>query len=126
MRKRSSSYETRSGNSQQQSRFTSPKTKILFVDLSNVCRSAAAEGTLREALVKAGKSDQFVVSSCSTGGGTHDWFKPEVSEYIEQASADPRMTSHAIKRGVVCLCVCIYITKYIHTYVCVRVCVVKV
>jgi len=74
--------------------------RIVFVDLSNTCRSAAAEGMLKQAMQKQGQGDGYTIASRSTGGGMAEWYKPEVARYIEQESTDPRMTSHAIKRGV--------------------------
>lgn len=70
---------------------------------SDLDRSAAAEGTFRTLVEKAGKTAFFEVSSCSTGGGTADWYKPEVAKFIEMDSVDPRMTTHAIRRGT-CPC----------------------
>eukprot|EP00960_Hanusia_phi_P022849 675204-Hanusia_phi.AAC.19 len=43
------------------------KIRLLFVDLSNTCRSPAAEQTMNTLLKKEGLSSYFEVSSCSTG-----------------------------------------------------------
>jgi len=76
------------------------KVRILFVDLSNTCRSPAAEQTMKTLLKNDGLSSYFEVSSCSTGSGTNNWFKPEVSSNIEVEASDPRMVSHASRRGL--------------------------
>lgn len=91
---------SRSSESDKRLYMTSGKLRILFVDLGNVCRSPASEGVFRSLAQKEGRLDQFIVSSCSTGGGTSNWFRPEVAANLEESPADPRMTSHAIKRGV--------------------------
>eukprot|EP00802_Teleaulax_amphioxeia_P023889 Tamp_24525.p1 GENE.Tamp_24525~~Tamp_24525.p1 ORF type:complete len:319 (+),score=70.50 Tamp_24525:2-958(+) len=74
--------------------------QILFVDLSNTCRSPAAEATMRKLIAQAGMEQDIIVRSCSTGAGTRDWFKEEVSEFFESQRVDPRMVSHAARRGL--------------------------
>lgn len=63
------------------------KTSILFVCLGNICRSPAAEGILRDRIVRAGLSDRIEVDSAGTYGG-HRGDLP-----------DPRMRSAASRRG---------------------------
>jgi len=74
--------------------------QILFVDLSNTCRSPAAEAIMRSMIQKTTMTDQITVRSCSTGAGTRDWFKQEISADFETERVDPRMVSHAAKRGL--------------------------
>ncbi len=42
------------------------KTRILFVCLGNICRSPAAEGTLKYLIQEAGMGEAFEVASCGT------------------------------------------------------------
>lgn len=74
--------------------------QILFVDLSNTCRSPAAEAIMRTMIDDAKLQEQIIVRSCSTGAGTREWFKKEVAENIEVERVDPRMVTHASKRGL--------------------------
>ena len=67
--------------------FAIMKTSILFVCLGNICRSPAAEGILRDRIVRAGLSDRIEVDSAGTYGG-HRGDLP-----------DPRMRSAASRRG---------------------------
>lgn len=64
-------------------------TKVLFVCLANICRSAAAEGVLKHIAEKEGISDQIFVESCGVG----DWRIGEL--------ADPRLRAAAWARGIV-------------------------
>lgn len=64
-------------------------TKVLFVCLANICRSAAAEGVLRRMVEKEGLSKEVHVESCGVG----DWRLGEL--------ADARMRAAAQTRGVV-------------------------
>ncbi len=64
------------------------KTKVLFVCLGNICRSPMAEGTFRNAVEKAGLSDQFEIDSAGTSG----WHIGE--------PPDGRTTQTAITRGI--------------------------
>lgn len=62
-------------------------TRILFVCLGNICRSPAAEGVFRTLVAKAGREQDFVISSAGTLG------------YHAGSLADPRMRRAAGKRG---------------------------
>ncbi|MBI5349236.1 MAG: low molecular weight phosphotyrosine protein phosphatase [Chloroflexi bacterium] len=42
--------------------------RILFVCLGNICRSPLAEGVFLHLAQQAGRSDEFEVDSCGTGG----------------------------------------------------------
>lgn len=61
--------------------------KILFVCLGNICRSVAAEEVFRHAVTEAGRAEEFEVDSA----GLIDYHQGEL--------ADPRMRSHAARRG---------------------------
>jgi len=74
--------------------------QILFVDLSNTCRSPAAEAIMRAKIAEAALEKDIIVRSCSTGAGTRDWFKEDVAPQVEVERADPRMVSHASRRGL--------------------------
>jgi len=74
--------------------------QILFVDLSNTCRSPAAEAIMRSLIQKASLTDQITVRSCSTGAGTRDWYKEDMTASFEAERVDPRMVSHGVKRGL--------------------------
>lgn len=45
----------------------SPKTRVLFVCLGNICRSPLGEGIFRTLLADAGLSERFHVDSCGLG-----------------------------------------------------------
>lgn len=64
------------------------KTKVLFVCLGNICRSPSAEAVFTAVVKEAGLQKQFEIDSAGTSG----WHAGE--------SADRRMQSHAIRRGV--------------------------
>lgn len=74
--------------------------QILFVDLSNTCRSPAAEAIMRAKIADAALEKDIIVRSCSTGAGTRDWFKEDMAASIDIERADPRMVFHASKRGL--------------------------
>lgn len=61
--------------------------KILFVCLGNICRSVAAEEVFRHTVAKVGRADEFELDSA----GLIDYHQGEL--------ADPRMRSHAARRG---------------------------
>lgn len=63
------------------------KKKILFVCLGNICRSVAAEEVFRHTVAEAGRADEFELDSA----GLIDYHQGEL--------ADPRMRSHAARRG---------------------------
>ncbi|MBQ6543965.1 MAG: low molecular weight phosphotyrosine protein phosphatase, partial [Clostridia bacterium] len=42
--------------------------RIMFVCLGNICRSPMAEIIFRDMVNKAGRSDEFVISSSATSG----------------------------------------------------------
>jgi protein-tyrosine phosphatase len=63
-------------------------TKILFVCMGNICRSPLAEGVFNKLAHDAGRSGDFVVDSCGTGG----WHAGEM--------ADPRSQAVAEKHGI--------------------------
>ena len=63
------------------------KKKILFVCLGNICRSVSAEEVFRHAVAAAGRADEFELDSA----GLIDYHQGEL--------ADPRMRSHAARRG---------------------------
>ena len=62
-------------------------TRILFVCLGNICRSAAANGVMENFVAKEGLSDSIVIDSAGTYGG-HAGELP-----------DPRMRVAASRRG---------------------------
>ena len=64
------------------------KQRILFVCLGNICRSPAAEGILRDLLIRRGLTDQIEVDSAGTYAG-------HTGEL-----ADPRMRRAASARGI--------------------------
>ena len=66
---------------------TTRSYRILFVCLGNICRSPAAEGIMRHLVEERGLTDLFVLDSAGTYGG-HAGDLP-----------DPRMRSHAARRG---------------------------
>lgn len=61
--------------------------KILFVCLGNICRSPAAEAVMKKLVEEAGLSDLIFIDSAGIIG------------YHEGEQADPRMRSHAARRG---------------------------
>lgn len=61
--------------------------KILFVCLGNICRSPAAEGILKKYIEKVNLEDGFLIDSAG------------LLDYHEGETYDPRMISHAAKRG---------------------------
>jgi len=74
--------------------------QILFVDLANTCRSPVAEAMMRMMLERVGLDHEIIVRSAGTGAGTRDWYKQDVAEEIEQERVDPRMVTHASRRGL--------------------------
>lgn len=62
--------------------------KVLFVCLGNICRSPAAEGIFLHLLEKHNLLESFEVDSAGTSG------------YHDGEKADPRMITHAKKRGI--------------------------
>lgn len=64
-------------------------TRILFVCMGNICRSPLAEGVFNHVAAQAGRSTEFEVESCGTGG----WHAGE--------PPDMRAQSVALKHGVV-------------------------
>lgn len=64
-----------------------PKYKVLFVCLGNICRSPAAEGILKEISAKEGFGNKIDVDSAGTSG------------YHEGALPDHRMRRHGMQRG---------------------------
>ena len=62
-------------------------TRILFVCLGNICRSAAANGVMEDFVAKEGLSESIVIDSAGTYGG-HAGELP-----------DPRMRVAASRRG---------------------------
>lgn len=61
--------------------------RILFVCLGNICRSAAADGIMRQLVSEAGLQDAIGIDSAGTYSG-HQGQLP-----------DPRMRKHAARRG---------------------------
>ena len=64
------------------------KKKVLFVCLGNICRSPSAEAVFNYLIEEKNMADEYEVDSAGTSG----WHEGE--------SADPRMQSHAEKRGI--------------------------
>lgn len=64
-----------------------PRTKVLFVCMGNICRSPAAEGVFASLVAQAGYSSQIAIDSA----GTHGY-------HIDHAP-DPRMLRAAARRG---------------------------
>jgi protein-tyrosine phosphatase len=67
---------------------TSPKLKVLFVCLGNICRSPLAEGVFRHMVNEAGLADSFEIDSAGT------------SNYHIGDAPDARTTRVAKARGV--------------------------
>jgi protein-tyrosine phosphatase len=65
-----------------------PRTRVLFVCLGNICRSPLAEGVFLHLVQEAGLADRFEVESAGTG----DWHVGE--------RPDPRATAVARRHGV--------------------------
>lgn len=63
------------------------KTRILFVCLGNICRSPAAEGVMKRLVEREGVQEEFVIDSAGIIG------------YHQGELPDPRMRSHAARRG---------------------------
>lgn len=63
------------------------KTKILFVCLGNICRSAAAEAIMKHYVEKLGKQNEYEIDSAGTAA------------YHAGETADPRMIAAAARRG---------------------------
>ena len=60
--------------------------RLLFVCLGNICRSPAAEGIMQSKLKEAGLAEKIKCDSCGTAAHFGE-------------PADPRMQSHAGRRG---------------------------
>ena len=65
-----------------------PRTRVLFVCLGNICRSPLAEGVFLHLVREAGLADRFEVDSAGTG----DWHVGE--------RPDARATAVALRHGV--------------------------
>ena len=63
------------------------KTTILFVCLGNICRSSAAEGVMKQLMEREGRQEEFVIDSAG------------ILSYHQGELPDPRMRSHAARRG---------------------------
>lgn len=63
------------------------KTRILFVCLGNICRSAAAEAVMKAFVEKHGAADRYLIDSAG------------ILNYHEGEYADPRMIQAAQQRG---------------------------
>ena len=64
------------------------KTKILFVCLGNICRSACAEAVMKQVVAQRGRAADFEIDSAG------------LISYHSGEKADPRMRHHAAKRGI--------------------------
>lgn len=64
------------------------KTKILFVCLGNICRSACAEAVMKQVVAQRGMESDFEIDSAG------------LISYHSGEKADPRMRHHAAKRGI--------------------------
>ena len=64
------------------------KTKILFVCLGNICRSACAEAVMKKVVTQRGMESDFEIDSAG------------LISYHSGEKADPRMRHHAAKRGI--------------------------
>ena len=63
------------------------KTKILFVCLGNICRSACAEAVMKQVVANRGLAADFEIDSAG------------LISYHTGEMADPRMRQHAAARG---------------------------
>ena len=61
--------------------------RILFICLGNICRSCAAQTVMQKLVDDAGLSDRFYIDSAG------------LIDYHEGDEADPRMRTHARRRG---------------------------
>ena len=64
------------------------KTKILFVCLGNICRSACAEAVMKQVVAQRGMESDFEIDSAG------------LISYHSGEKADPRMRQHAANRGI--------------------------
>ena len=64
------------------------KTKILFVCLGNICRSACAEAVMKQVVANRGLAADFEIDSAG------------LISYHTGEIADPRMRQHASARGI--------------------------
>ena len=64
------------------------KTKILFVCLGNICRSACAEAVMKQVVDGCGLAADFEIDSAG------------LISYHTGEKADPRMRQHAANRGI--------------------------
>ena len=64
------------------------KTKILFVCLGNICRSACAEAVMKQVVAQRGLAADFEIDSAG------------LISYHSGEKADPRMRQHAANRGI--------------------------
>ncbi|MBR5644636.1 MAG: low molecular weight phosphotyrosine protein phosphatase [Salinivirgaceae bacterium] len=64
------------------------KTKILFVCLGNICRSACAEAVMKQVVDGRGLAADFEIDSAG------------LISYHTGEKADPRMRQHAANRGI--------------------------
>lgn len=62
--------------------------RLLFVCLGNICRSPAAEGVMLDTIARLGQSSLWEIDSAGTG------------DYHIGDLADPRIRSHAARRGI--------------------------
>ncbi|MBN1515197.1 low molecular weight phosphotyrosine protein phosphatase [Candidatus Sumerlaeota bacterium] len=60
--------------------------KLLFVCLGNICRSPAAEGTMKRLVEQAGRQDEFFIDSAGTGR----WHVGELPDERMQRAAAAR------------------------------------
>ncbi|MCJ8277381.1 MAG: low molecular weight phosphotyrosine protein phosphatase [Bdellovibrionales bacterium] len=61
--------------------------KLLFVCLGNICRSPTAEGVMKHLVSQNNLDSEIYIDSCGTSG------------HHSGENADPRMQTHAQKRG---------------------------
>lgn len=64
-----------------------PKKKILFVCLGNICRSSSAEGIMKHVVAEAGLEHEFMIDSAG------------ILSYHQGELPDGRMRAHAARRG---------------------------
>lgn len=72
------------------------KTRILFVCLGNICRSAAANGVMEDFVTKVGLSDKILIDSAGTYGG-HAGDLPDMRMRIAAARRGYNLTHRARK-----------------------------